>query len=473
MARNFCPLFSWARAYVCVYVSSEESPWRLDRRRIYHYTFASRPKHWSLKAPVALLCCLLAAAATGCGTSYQVTSTGSGSFQASTDSVEFGTVTVGQAANSTVTFVNQGSTDIQVSDLKVAGNYFTVTNPNSLPISVTANGGTYSVAVQFEPKATGDSTGKLTISTTSLASPSLKIKLNGEGGSNSSTGSASPRLSSVSCSRSSITGGGSDPCTVTLSAAAGSGGFAVSLSSNNSAVTVPSSVTVPAGATAGSFTAAVSSVTSAQTVTLTASARRVVKIHGITLRVGVAGLTLDSRNVRFGDVNLNTPSTQPVTLTSSGTVPLIVRAGAVSGTGFSISGITFPLTLDPGQSATLYIQFDPTTAGTATGRVMLTTNSSSGTVTIRLRGRGQAVSHQVDLTWQAPSSSTDPVVGYNIYRAISGSPSYQLLNSTVNGPTSYTDASVTSGTTYAYYVESVDASGNQSVPSNTFNVTIR
>jgi hypothetical protein len=198
----------------------------------------------------------------------------------------------------------------------------------------------------------------------------------------------------------------------------------------------------------------------------------VVKTYGITLSVGVAGLTLNSTNVGFGAVNLNTPSTQPVKLTSSATAPLIVGAGAVSGTGFSISGITFPLTLDPGKSAILYIEFDPTTAGSATGSVKLATNSSSGTVTIGLSGTGQVVSHQVDLTWQAPSSSTDPVLGYNIYRALGGSSSYQLLNSTVNGPTSYTDARVNSGTTYAYYVESMDASGNKSVPSNTFTVTI-
>jgi len=71
-----------------------------------------------------------------------------------------------------------------------------------------------------------------------------------------------------------MTGSGTDSCTVTLNAAADSGGFAVSLGqATNSAVAVPATVTVPAGATSASFAATVFlRVSSAQTVTLTASA---------------------------------------------------------------------------------------------------------------------------------------------------------------------------------------------------------
>jgi len=80
--------------------------------------------------------------------------------------------------------------------------------------------------------------------------------------------------------------------------------------------------------------------------------------------------------------------------------------------------------------------------------------------------------HTVTLSWDAPSSSTDPVVGYNIYRAASGSSSYQLVNSSVDTGTTYVDSTVQSGAAYIYYVESVDSSGNQSVPSNQVSVTI-
>jgi len=47
-----------------------------------------------------------------------------------------------------------------------------------------------------------------------------------------------------------------------------------------------------------------------------------------------------------------------------------------------------------------------------------------------------------------------------------------LLNGSVNTTTSYTDTGVQSGSSYTYYVESVDAQGNPSGPSNTATVSI-
>ena len=279
-------------------------------------------------------------------------------------------------------------------------------------------------------------------------------------------------LSGLSCSSGTLTGAGTDACTVTLTGAAGTGGLAVSLSSSSSAVTVPASVTVPAGASSAGFTATATAVTTSQTATLTASAGGVTRTYALQLTSSGPALTLQSTSVSFGDVTLNTPATQTVTLTSSGTAPLTISAGTVTGTGFSISGISFPVTLNTGQTATLSIEFDPKTTGPATGTVTLTDNTTAGTAAISLSGTGQAASYVVDLTWDAPASSSDPVAGYNIYRAVSGSSSYQLLNSTVNEPTTYADTTVTNGTAYQYDVESVDASGNRSAPSNVFSVTI-
>jgi fibronectin type 3 domain-containing protein len=77
----------------------------------------------------------------------------------------------------------------------------------------------------------------------------------------------------------------------------------------------------------------------------------------------------------------------------------------------------------------------------------------------------------VQLAWDAPASSTDAVVSYNVYRAASGG-SYQKLNTSANAPTSYTDTTVTDGTTYNYEVTSVDASGVESTPSNVYTAAI-
>jgi hypothetical protein len=130
------------------------------------------------------------------------------------------------------------------------------------------------------------------------------------------------------------------------------------------------------------------------------------------------------------------------------------------------------MSLSPGQSTTLNLQFDPTVAGAATGAVTITSNCSMGAMAVGLSGTGMAATtYQVELTWDAPASSTDPVAGYEIYRATSGG-SYTLLNSSVNTPTTYTDTTVKAGATYNYEVMSVDASGVESVPSNVYSATI-
>jgi hypothetical protein len=218
-------------------------------------------------------------------------------------------------------------------------------------------------------------------------------------------------------------------------------------------------------------------VTSAQTATLTASdsdnqATCSLKLSPKT--TGTAALTLGSTTVAFGSVSLNTPSTQTVKLTSSGTASVTISAATIKGTGFTMSGITTPLTLAAGQSATLDLVFDPTAAGTDTGTATISSNATSGaTSTISLTGTGSSASaYRVELNWAAPANSGVAVTGYNVYRAPSGSTSYQLLNTAVNTPTTYTDTTVQSGSTYTYQVMSVDAAGAQSAPSNVYTATI-
>jgi hypothetical protein len=280
-------------------------------------------------------------------------------------------------------------------------------------------------------------------------------------------------LSAVSCTSSSMTGSGTDACTVTLSGAAPAGGMTVSLASNNSAVTVPATVTVAASATSAAFTATVATVTSTQTATLTASASSASPTFALQLIGDAPALSVSSASLSFGDVYVNNPATESLTLTSTGNQPVTVTSASLSGAEFSASGATFPVTLNPGQTATLDVAFDPTAAGSATGQVVIASNSTIGaTVTVSLSGTGEALAYQVNLNWTAPSSPSDPIAGYNVYRAVSGSTSYQMVNSGVDAQTTFTDTTVQQGQTYDYYIETVDASGNSSAPSTTIAMVI-
>jgi len=193
----------------------------------------------------------------------------------------------------------------------------------------------------------------------------------------------------------------------------------------------------------------------------------------LTVNQGTSTLGINATTVAFGSVDLNTPTTQSLTLTSTGSASVTISAATVTGAGFTVSGATFPITLSTGQTATLAVQFDPTVAGAASGKLTITSNSSTGSSSvISLTGTGTATPYQVALTWSAPTSSAVPVTGYDILRSPSGTSAYQLLNSTLDTQTAYVDTTVQSGVSYDYTVESVSASGVESVPSNTFSVTI-
>ena len=419
----------------------------------------------SCLALLIAFCCILA----GCNSaSLTATSAQTGLLSASTSFVAFGSVVVGQTASATVAITNTGPVSVEVTQVSVAGQSFALGGASAFPITLPSQS-TYNVTVSFSPLATGTASGQLTIGSNS-GKETLIIGLTGTG----TTAPPPVALSSLSCASPSLTGAGTDSCTVTLNEAAATGGFAVSLSSSNSLVTVPATVTVATGANSGSFSATVGSFSSTQTVTLTANAGDVALSFALQLSANSPALGADATSIAFGNVDLNTPATQSITLSSTGGVPVTVSAATVVGAGFTLSGATLPLTLSSNQTVTLNVQFDPTTAGPATGTLTIVSTSLANPITtISLSGTGiTAGNYEVNLSWNAPVSSPDVVAGYNVYRSPDGASQYQQLNSTVLTQTSYSDQTVQSGQSYDYIVESVDASGLASAPSNAVSATI-
>lgn len=183
-------------------------------------------------------------------------------------------------------------------------------------------------------------------------------------------------------------------------------------------------------------------------------------------------LTVTPTSLSFGSVMVKSAATQSLTLTSTGTLPVTINSVSITGAGFTIVGGSFPVTLTPNQSMTLQVQFEPSAAGLAAGELTISSNSTTGApAVVSLSGTGTAVAHEVDLFWNAPSSSPDPIAGYNVYRSI-GSGAAKLINLSIDTQTAYVDSAVVSGTTYSYMVKSVDNKGVESVPSNQIIVTI-
>jgi Flp pilus assembly pilin Flp len=265
-----------------------------------------------------------------------------------------------------------------------------------------------------------------------------------------------------------LTSSGTAPVTVNSVSITGAGftivaaTLPVTLAPNSSMTLQVQFEPIAAGSATGNLTISSNSASSGTAV---------VTLSG-TGTAGNSQLTLGATSLSFGNVSVNSPSTQSLTLTSSGTAPVTVNSLSIAGAGFTIVGGSAPVTLNPNQSLTLHVQFEPTAAGSATGTLTISSNSASGgAAVVSLGGTGTAVSHTANLSWEAPSSSSDPVAGYHVYRSTGGEAA-QLITSSMDTQTSYVDTSVASGSTYIYTVKSVDKSGVESSPSNETSVTI-
>ena len=96
-------------------------------------------------------------------------------------------------------------------------------------------------------------------------------------------------LSTVAVSPTSVVGGASSTGTITLTAAAPTGGAVVTLTSSNAASTVPASATIAAGAASATFPVTTSAVATATAVTLTATYSGVSRTATLTVNPAATG----------------------------------------------------------------------------------------------------------------------------------------------------------------------------------------
>lgn len=91
-------------------------------------------------------------------------------------------------------------------------------------------------------------------------------------------------------------------------------------------------------------------------------------------------------NMNLGSVATGSSTSQGLTLSNTGGSSLTISSESVSGTGFSVSGLTFPYTLAAGASASLLVKFAPTVAGTDTATLNISSNASDPSIAVTLSG---------------------------------------------------------------------------------------
>jgi hypothetical protein len=220
----------------------------------------------------------------------------------------------------------------------------------------------------------------------------------------------------------------------------------------NQSVTFTASFTpISAGAASGSLSVASNASNSPLSIALSGTG------------TAAGTLAVSPTSLSFGSVTVGSSSALNGSLTASG-ASVTVSSASLNNSEFVLSGISLPVTLPAGQSATFTVTFTPSVSGATSASLSFSSNAANSPTVQAMTGTGAAATqHTVDLSWSASSGA----VGYNVYRGtVSGGPYTTMINSSLDSTTAYTDNTVVSGQTYYYVATAVDASSNESGYSN-------
>jgi hypothetical protein len=301
----------------------------------------------------------------------------------------FGNVAVGSTATQSVVITNTGTGAVSISAASITGGVFTVIGGN--PSSSLAIGQSASVEVQFAPTVAGAANGMLTV-TSNATNSTLSVPLTGGGGQAiaslnpsamnfnnvpvgqvatqngvfTNTGNANLIIASVTTPGPQIGISGGLP-----------GALPVTIAPNTSVNFTISFAPTSTSGTSGSIKFVDNAPDSPQSLVVTGSA------------VG-AGSTLSANpgSFNFGNVQVGSTGTQPITISNSGASPITISGVTSGGAGFSETGLAANQTIAAGGNATMTAQFAPTSAGTVAGTITITSNATNSPLVVSLSGTG-------------------------------------------------------------------------------------
>jgi hypothetical protein len=376
--------------------------------------------------------------------------------------IAFGSVNVGSSANQSVTITNTGNSSTSITQVGVSGANVTasgISTPLTLAPSQSAT-----LNLQYSPAAATSLSGSVSIvnaqgqtTTVSLTGSGAQASLAANPGSVSFSNVVAGSTNSQSIQ---ISNGGNTSLTITQANISGSGFSTTGLSlpltlaaGQNSTFNVQFT-TQSAGTVSGTLSLVSNAANSPSSLSLSASSVAAAKT-----------LLISATSLSFGSVNAGSSATQLVSLTNTGNASVTVSQISISGTNFSLSGASVPVTLSAGQMDSFSVQYSPAGAETDSGSVTIVSNATGSPAAIALSGTGvaQQTQHSVQLSWTDSDSS---IAGYNVYRTTTSGSGYVLVNGSLVGPDAFSDTTVQSGTTYYYVTTAVDSSGNESAYSN-------
>jgi hypothetical protein len=387
--------------------------------------------------------------------------------QVTPNPLNFGTVMVGSSSTQSVTVSNGGAAKFTLSKVSASGTGFTISGL-SAPETL-APGQSVKLTVVFKPTSAATESVNLLVAINAQGLQTAG-SLNGTGSTSllsvtpSVVGFGNVSVGSPVTQPLRLTNGGSASVAIKSASATGTG-FSISGLTTPQTLTPGESVSFMAEfnpKVAGSEAGTISIVTASSPVNVGLSG------------VGVSSapqLAASSTSLSFGNVTIGSSPSLQVTLKNTGTAGADISNVSLTGSSYTIGGVTSKVNLAPDQSAILTVEFAPKTTGSLPGAVTISSNVAGSPLVIQLSGSGAQKSQQqsVALNWD---KSAAQVVGYFVYRASKSSGPYAKLNSHANPDASYTDSSVSSGQVYFYVVTAVNSENIESSFSNEISVTI-
>ena len=394
------------------------------------------------------------------------TGVSAGQLTANPSSLVFGYVQVGNSQTLAETLTNSGGASLTISAVGATSSF----TPSGLSLPITLSAGqSVSFSVAFSPTSSGTVSGGMTIAS-NASNPSLNVPLSGAGvtpgqltASPASLSFGSVPVGSISSLAQTLTNSGGSVVTISQIAPSGTG-FGFSGISLPLTLAAAQSVTFNvsfAPQVGGSVTGGLGISSNGSNPTLS------LPLTGTGALPGQ--LTVTPSTLNFGSLVIGTTQSQAGVL-SAGSAAITVSSVGVSGSQFSVSGISLPVTIAAGNSISFQVAFTPQTSGTASSNVTFVSNASNSPTVEALTGSATLPQHSVALSWNTSTSSN--VAGYNIYRGTASGGPYTRINSTLDTTPFDTDSTVQGGQTYYYVTTAVDSSGMESSYSNQVQAVI-
>ena len=327
------------------------------------------------------------------------TAVSAGSLSLTPNTLAFGNVVVGKSQTQSVTATNDGGSAVTVSQASTSNANFSLSGL-TLPLNLNP-GQSATFSVLFVPAAAGNVAGSVNLAGSASLSAqtaglqaltvSASLSMSGDGVSSSQLGTAPAfvdfgdvTVGTKHTQSATLTNSGNTSVTISQASPSGSG-FSVS------GLTLPA--VLAAGQSVG-FSVAFAPQTSGTStggITFASNATNASLSFPLT-GVGVVpgALTANPTNLSFGSVQVGSSRSLSETLTNSGTSTISLSQSTLSGTGFKISGLSTPTPLTAGQSLTFTVVFAPTSPGSDSGSVTISSNAPNSSLAIALSGTAAA-----------------------------------------------------------------------------------